>query len=116
MSPREIVALCSPLVPLALLVATLYGPWCVQIFGPAQFVAQASEVTLAAICHRALPEIAAGSGFLIASAGLLAVICYDRWVGWRARTLLRWEDFERDFHAYARDAAARRHDGPPSRG
>lgn len=104
MTAVAVFAIVSPILPAILLVATIRGSWPVSVFGPAQFVAVAVEGLLAASNEEVLPQAFATVGFAIAMAGLIAVVFGERWVERRILRSVRWEDFEREFWAYAEGA------------
>jgi hypothetical protein len=100
-STRDILMLAAPLLPMSMLAMTLHGRWCAQIFAPPQFAALVGEAMLAFVAHRTLTQAGGAVGLVLAMAGLLAVVLYEHWIPHRAAALVRWNDFERDFRAYA---------------
>jgi len=100
MSPLEIVACASPIVPAVLLVLTLYGPWYATFVPPLQFAVMVGEAVLAIAARHAAPQVVAAAGFVVAFAGLVALVLRDRWIEHRAKTLIDWERFEQERASY----------------
>ena len=103
MSALDIVACASPIVPAVMLAFTLYGPWYSTAMPPLQFATLPGEAALAAATHQAVAQLIAVGGFLVAVAGLAAIVLRDRWVEHRASKILVWEGFEDAFASYAND-------------
>jgi hypothetical protein len=79
---------------------------------PLQFGAAAVDVALAVAAHRLSAHYVAAGGAALAFAGLIAVAFRDERIARRAKSLTRWEEFDRDFRAYAKKVGERRN-GPP---
>jgi hypothetical protein len=110
MSARDVAALASCVIPTIVLVLTLYGPWRRHLIPILQgSSALAAEILALTARHHSLAQVIAVVGFMIALVGLVAVLCRERWIARRVRRLVRWENFERDFHAYV-DSASKRHE------
>jgi len=103
MSALDIVACASPIVPVVMLAFTLYGPWYSTAMPPLQFAMLPTEAALAATTHQTVPQLVAVGGFVVAFAGLAAIVLRDRWVEHRASKILDWEDFEEALASYASD-------------
>ena len=114
MSALAILTTASPLLPLSLLAATLHARWPARLFAAPQFAALVAEATLATINHRPLPQALATTGFALANIGLVAIVLNDRWLKYRTRALMHWEQFEREFHTYAKDHSQDPRDRPPT--
>ena len=109
MSALDIAACASPILPALMLAVTLYGPWYATAMPPLQFATLIGEAILAAIAHHAVAQAIATAGFLLAFAGLVAIVLRDRWIEHRAKTLLNWTRFEQSFASYLKDHRADRH-------
>jgi hypothetical protein len=101
MSPLDLAACISPLVPAAMLPLTLYGPWYATFMPPLQFATLVGEAALAAASHHTIPQVIAAAGFLLAAAGLAAIVLRDRWIEHRMKTLIDWRRFEQELASYA---------------
>lgn len=106
MSALDIVACASPLVPAGMLAVTLYGPWYSTAMPPLQFATLPGEATLAATSHHGVPQLTAVGGFLLAFAGLAAIVLRDRWIEHRVSRLVDWKDFEEALASYSGGGAA----------
>jgi len=109
MSALEIIACASPLLPALMLGLTLYGPWHATFMPPLQFATLVGEGAVAAVAHHTVPQAIAAAGFLIAAAGLAAIVLRDRWIEHRMKTLIDWKRFEQQLASYT-DAS--HSDGP----
>jgi hypothetical protein len=99
-SAREIVAVASPLLPGGLLALTLFARVRVDVLAPMQFFLLAAEAALAASTHRTIALGLASLGFVLAFAGLLAVVLHDRWLAFRSARRIDWTRFESELDAY----------------
>lgn len=111
MRPLEMIACASPAVPGLLLVLTLYGRWYATIVPPLQFAVMVSEAMLAVAAHHTVAQVIAAGGFIVAFAGLLALVLCDRWVKHRTKTLIDWDRFEQALASYINTEHADRRDG-----
>jgi hypothetical protein len=103
MSALELAALGA-----ALFVAlTPHGAWRRPIVLPPQLGAAGGSGAFVFAAQSPLVRYVAAGGLLGAFAALFAVLPGDRWIGRRAMSRMRWENFDRDFRAYAGTAGGR---------
>lgn len=101
MSALDVLALASPLLPAALLIAALRARRALDALAPLQFAALIGGSVLATQAKHTYALVGAAAAVSMAIAGLAATVLRKDHVVRRAAYSFDWERFERELQFYA---------------